>query len=234
MKAAVRGLAKRTHARRIQRAARDRKRPRKGSSPGALQILTTSVVRILVWGPSRKEPWSQLSATGHREAPKMRLWGTKNPSGCLSGIYPWWSACRVERRKERAKRGKNDRERVRTGPRVPAVDAEARRAAGDVGKGQNGLACTALFRRWQTTQAPSNAARGLAESAHAWRVYRAAQDLKRSTGSLRPVHLKKLYCGSQYNFSVRRPGHGPAPRVAPGTPRARPGGPGVRGGRRGA
>ena len=75
---------------------------------------------------------------------------------------------------------------------MPAVDAEARRAAGDVGKRQNGLACTALFRRWQTTQAPSNAARGLAESAHAWRVYRAVQDLKRSTGSLRPAHLKKL------------------------------------------
>ena len=141
----------------------------------------------------RKEPWSRLSATGHREAPKMRLWGTKNPSGCLSGIYPWWGACRVERRKERAKGGKNDRERVRTGPRVPAGDAEARRAAGDVGKGQNGLFWTALFQRWQMTQTPCNAARGLAESAHAWRVYRAAQDLKRCTGSLRPAHLKKWY-----------------------------------------
>ena len=97
------------------------------------------------------------------------------------------------RRKERAKRGKNDRERVRTGPRVPAGDAEARRAAGDVGKGQNGLFWTALFQRWQTTQTPCNAARGLAESAHAWRVYRAAQDLKRCTGSLRPAHLKKWY-----------------------------------------
>ena len=166
MKAAVRGLAKRAHARRIESAARDRKRPRKGSSPGALQILTTSVVRILVGAVLRKEPWSRLSATGHREAPKMRLWGTKNPSGCLSGIYPWWGACRVERRKERAKRGKNDRERVRTGPRVPAGAAEARRAAGDVRRGQNGLAWTALFRRWWTTQAPSNAARGLADHAH--------------------------------------------------------------------
>ena len=97
------------------------------------------------------------------------------------------------RRKERAKRGKNDRERVRTGPRVPAGDAEARRAAGDVGKGQNGLFWTALFQRWQTTQTPCNAARGLAESAHARRVYRAAQDLKRCTGSLRPAHLKKWY-----------------------------------------
>ena len=76
---------------------------------------------------------------------------------------------------------------------MPAGDAEARRAAGDVGKGQNGLFWTALFQRWQTTQTPCNAARGLAESAYARRVYRAAQDLKRSTGSLRPVHLKKLY-----------------------------------------
>ena len=192
MKAAVRGVAKRAHARRIQRAARDRKRPRKGSSPGALQILTTSVVRILVGAVLRKEPWSRLSATGHLEAPKMRLWGTQNPSGCLSGIYPWQGMCGVERRKERAKRGKNDRERVRTGPRVPAGDAEARRAAGDVGKGQNGLFWTALFQRWQTTQTPCNAARGLAESTHAWRVYRAAQGLKRCTGSLRPAHLKKL------------------------------------------
>ena len=75
---------------------------------------------------------------------------------------------------------------------MPAGDAEARRAAGDVGKGQNGLFWTALFQRWQTTQALRNAARGLAESAHAWRVYRAAQDLKRCTGSLRPAHLKKL------------------------------------------
>ena len=89
VKAAVRGLAKHAHAWRIQHAARDRKRPRKISSPGALQILTTSVVRILVGTVLRKEPWSRLSATGHREAPKMRLWGTKNPSGCLSGIYPW-------------------------------------------------------------------------------------------------------------------------------------------------
>ena len=76
---------------------------------------------------------------------------------------------------------------------MPAGDAEARRAAGDVGKGQNGLFWTALFQRWQTTQAPNNAARGLTESAHAWRVYRAAQDLKRCTGSLRPAHLKKWY-----------------------------------------
>ena len=56
-----------------------------------------------------------------------------------------------------------------------AADAEARRAAGDVGKGQNGLFWTALFQRWQTTQTPCNAARGLAESAHARRVYRAAR-----------------------------------------------------------
>ena len=58
---------------------------------------------------------------------------------------------------------------------MPAVDAEARRAAGDVGKGQNGVAWTVLFRRWQTTQAPSNAARGLAESAHA--VYKDACEI---------------------------------------------------------
>ena len=136
------------------------------------------------------------------------------------------------RRKERAKRGKNDRERVRTGPRVPAGDAEARRAAGDVGKGQNGLACTALFRRWQTTQAPCNAARGLAGSAHARRVYRAAQNLKRCTGSLRPVHLKKWYkilvpllreASWARTPSSSRPWHpaGPSgrPRGPPGTPR---------------
>ena len=53
-------------------------------------------------------------------------------------------------------------------------------------------------------------------------------------GKSSPGPPQKVVLGSQYHFSVRRPGHGPAPRVAPGTPRARPGGPGVRGGRRGA
>jgi len=45
VKAAIRGLAERAYARHIQRAAQERKRPRKSSSPGALpvQILSTSV-----------------------------------------------------------------------------------------------------------------------------------------------------------------------------------------------
>ena len=35
-------------------------------------------------------PWSRLSDPGGTvRPPKMRLWGTKIPSGRLSGIYPW-------------------------------------------------------------------------------------------------------------------------------------------------
>ena len=90
-----------------------------------------------------------------------------------------------------AESAQNERQNERQPTSAPR---RARRAVGDVGRGQNGLACTALFRRWQTTQAPYNAARGLVESAHARRVYSAAQDLKRCTRSLRPVHLKKWYC----------------------------------------
>ena len=53
-------------------------------------------------------------------------------------------------------------------------------------------------------------------------------------GKSSPGPPQKVVQRFLYHFSVRRPGHGPPPRVAPGTPRARPGGPRVRGGRRGA
>ena len=59
VKAAVRGLAERAYARHIQRAAQERKIPRKSSSPGALpvQILSTSVDGILVGAVLRRPPW---------------------------------------------------------------------------------------------------------------------------------------------------------------------------------
>ena len=154
----------------------------------------------------------------------------KRGVGGVSGKNPWQGLCGAETRKERTKRG-------RIGPE---------RAAADLGSPPGAPGCRRRRKRakWPRLDgafsAVSDDSGPVQRRPRACRKRPCAARLSRRAGpetehgKSSPGPSQKVVQDILYNFSVRRPGHGPPPRVAPVTPRARPGGPGVRGGRRGA